>query len=311
MIDLSRRLLQGVVRTWLKTALDPARPVSGQRKMIATAARLLPPPGRVRSVNQLPGGLPGVRIDPPSSDDRRGAILYLHGGGYVLGSPATHRNIAARLSWLTGLPVFLPKYRLAPEARWPAAREDACAAWRGLIESDFDADQSVIAGDSAGGGLAVAVAQQAAAEGYGLPAALVCFSPWVDLGLGGATIESLAGVDPMLTPRWLAWAARTYLGGHPACAPTASPLFGDMRGLPPTLVQAAGREVLLDDAIRLAEAIRAAGGTVSLQIEPHLWHAWQLFAGLLPAADKALLRTVAFIDETLSAASAPARKVAQ
>ncbi|MGB5621083.1 MAG: alpha/beta hydrolase fold domain-containing protein, partial [Gammaproteobacteria bacterium] len=216
MIDLSRRLLQGVVRTWLKTALDPARPVSGQRKMIATAARLLPPPGRVRSVNQLPGGLPGVRIDPPSSDGGRGAILYLHGGGYVLGSPATHRNVAARLSWLTGLPVLLPKYRLAPEARWPAAREDACAAWRGLIESGFDADQSVIAGDSAGGGLAVAVAQQAAAEGSGLPAALVCFSPWVDLGLGGATIESLAGVDPMLTPRWLAWAARTYLGGHPA-----------------------------------------------------------------------------------------------
>jgi len=299
LIDLSRRLLQGVVRTWLRTALDPARPVTGQRKMIATAARLLPPPGRVPSVSQLPGAVGGLRLDPPKTHRRRGAILYFHGGGFVLGSPATHRNVGARLAWMTGLPVFLPRYRLAPEARWPAAGDDAWTAWRGLVDTGFEPDRIVLAGDSAGGGLALAVAQRAAAEGDGTPGALICFSPWVDLGLSGATVETLASVDPMLTPRWLAWAARTYLGGHPATEPTASPLFGQMGGLPPTLVQAAGREVLLDDAIRLVEAIRAAGGSASLQIEPRLWHVWQLFAGILPAADAALMRAVDFIDSAL------------
>lgn len=301
MIDLPRRLLQGVVRTWLRTALDPARPVGGQRKMIATAARLLPPPGGVSKVSQLTGPGGGLRLDPPKEQRRSGAILYFHGGGFVLGSPATHRNIAARLAWMTGLPVFLPRYRLAPEARWPAALDDAWAAWQNLLEAGFEAGRIVIAGDSAGGGLALAVTQQAVEEAAGTPAALVCFSPWVDLGLGGATVESLASVDPMLTPRWLAWAARTYLGGHPAAEPTASPLFGRMTGLPPTLVQAAGREVLLDDAIRLVEAIRAAGGSASLQIEPRLWHAWQLFAGILPAADAALVRAVEFMASALPA----------
>jgi acetyl esterase/lipase len=295
---LSRRLLQGVVRSWLHTALDPARPVHGQRRMIAMAARLLPPPRGVHMHPQQVDGLGGFRFEPERSR-RPGAILYLHGGGFVLGSPSTHRNIASRLAQKCCLPVVLPEYRLAPEARWPSARDDACRAWRALIDAGVDPGHIILAGDSAGGGLALAVAQHAVASGHSTPAALVCLSPWVDLSLRGATLESLAGVDLMLSPKWLAWAARTYLGGHPADAPTASPLFGDMRGLPPTLVQVAGREVLLDDSIRLVESVRAAGGNASLQVEPNLWHVWQMFAGVLPAADAALDRVARFIDEIL------------
>lgn len=298
MNGLSRRLLQGVARSWLHTALDPARPVHGQRRMIAMAARLLPPPRGVHMHAQQSDGLGGFRFEPEQSRPR-GAILYLHGGGFVLGSPSTHRNIASRLAQKSCLPVVLPQYRLAPEARWPSARDDACRAWRALLDTGVDPGHVILAGDSAGGGLALAVAQHAVASGHSKPAALICFSPWVDLSLRGATLESLAGVDLMLSPRWLAWAARTYLGGHPADAPTASPLFGDMRGLPPTLIQVAGREVLLDDSIRLVESVRAAGGNASLQVEPHLWHAWQMFAGVLPAADAALDRVARFIDEIL------------
>lgn len=300
MNGLSRRLLQGVARSWLHTALDPARPVHGQRRMIAMASRLLPPPRGVRMHAQQSDGLGGFRFEPERSRPR-GAILYLHGGGFVLGSPSTHRNIASRLAQKSCLPVVLPQYRLAPEARWPSARDDACRAWRALLDTGVDPGHVILAGDSAGGGLALAVAQHAVASGHGKPAALICFSPWVDLSLRGATLESLAGVDLMLSPRWLAWAARTYLGGHPADAPTASPLFGDMRDLPPTLVQVAGREVLLDDSIRLVESVRAAGGKASLQVEPHLWHVWQMFAGVLPAADAALDRVARFIDEILPA----------
>lgn len=298
MNGLSRRLLQGIARSWLHTALDPARPVHGQRRMIEMSARLLPPPRGVRMHPQRSGGLGGFRFEP-ERNRRPGAILYFHGGGFVLGSPSSHRNIASRLAQKCRLPVVLPEYRLAPEARWPSARDDACRAWRALIDEGVDPGQIVLAGDSAGGGLALAVAQYAAASGHGVPAALVCFSPWVDLSLRGATLESLAGVDLMLSPKWLAWAARTYLGGHPADEPTASPLFGDMNGLPPMLVQAAGQEVLLDDSIRLVESVRAAGGNASLQIEPNLWHVWQMFAGVLPAADAALGSAASFIEEVL------------
>ncbi|MGB5211317.1 MAG: alpha/beta hydrolase [Gammaproteobacteria bacterium] len=307
MNGLSRRLLQGVVRSWVHTALDPARPVHGQRRMIAMAARLLPPPRGVRKHAQTLADMRGFRFEP-TEIRRPGTVLYLHGGGFVLGSPSTHCNIASRLAQRCQLPVVLPEYRLAPEARWPSARDDACRAWQALVDAGTDPAHIVVAGDSAGAGLALAVAQHAVASKGRTPAALLCFSPWVDLSLGGATLTSLASTDPMLSPQWLAWAARTYLGGHPAEAPTASPLFGDMRGLPPTLVQVAGREVLLDDAIRLAEAIRAAGGKASLQIEPHLWHVWQMFAGVLPAADAALSRAADFVDQVLPT---PAKQVAE
>lgn len=270
--------------------------------MVAIASRLLPPARGVKVTSKKIGRRPVLCFEA-DKDRSPGVILYLHGGGYVLGSPATHSNIAARLARLSGLTVVVPDYRLAPEGRWPAARDDACQAWSWLRKNGNAPGQIALIGDSAGGGMAVAVAQHALGDTGETPAALVCFSPWVDLTLSGATIDSMAKADPLLSPEWLAWAARTYLGGHPAEHPLASPLFGEFEGLPPMMIHVGGREILLDDAIRLADAARAAGVAVRLEIEPALWHVWQAFAGVLPAADVALARAAEFVLEQMAPAT--------
>lgn len=297
MIGARKRLLEIFVRRWIRAALDPSLAVDHQRRQVLRAARFLPKVRGVEVSSHRVGDRDALWL-APKDGDRGGALLYLHGGAYVLGSPRTHRNVGSRLARLTGLPVLIPDYRLAPGARCPAALIDARAAWSHLLECGLPPERIAIAGDSAGGGLAVALAQSLAGE-IEQPAAVVVFSPWVDLSLAGETIRSLANSDPMLRPEYLAWAARTYLGGRLATDAEASPLFGDFADFPPLLIQAGGREILLDDAIRLATAARATGADVRLELEPTLWHAWQLFAGLLPEAETALARAARFIGERI------------
>jgi monoterpene epsilon-lactone hydrolase len=304
-IGARRRLLEIFVRRWIRAALDPDLAVDHQRRQVLRAARMLP---RVRGV-ELSSHKIGKREAlwlAPKGNNGRGAILYLHGGAYVLGSPRTHCALASRLARLTGLPVVLPDYRLAPKVRCPAALSDAHEAWCHLLDCGLRPHQIAIAGDSAGGGLAVALTQSLAGEAD-RPSSVVLFSPWVDLSMTGETIRSLAPSDPMLRPEYLAWAARTYLGGRAATDPAASPLFGDFSRFPPMLIQAGGREILLDDAIRLATAARAADTEVRLEIEPGLWHAWQLFAGILPEADTALARAARFIEDRMIQKETPAK----
>lgn len=296
-IGARRRLLEIFVRRWIRAALDPSLAVDHQRRQVLRAARMLPPVRGVEVSSHRIGQSDALWLAPKESNGK-GAVLYLHGGAYVLGSPRTHRAVASRLARLTGLPVLLPDYRLAPGSRCPAAVADARAAWAHLLDCGLPPDRIAVVGDSAGGGLAVALAQSLAGESEH-PSSVVVFSPWVDLSLTGETIRSLAGSDPMLQPEYLAWAARTYLGGRAATDSEASPLFGEFREFPPLLIQAAGREILLDDAIRLATAARATGTEVRLEIEPALWHAWQLFAGFLPEADSALDRAARFITDRL------------
>jgi acetyl esterase/lipase len=289
-------VLRAALRTLLKPALSPKVPIARQRWWLAQLARLTGAGGQTQPEPGVAGGIRGEWMRPRQSGnaaapaDSRGAILYLHGGGYCVGSPRTHRALTSRLARATGLPVFVADYRLAPEHPFPCALDDAVAACRSLMQ----AGPVVIAGDSAGGGLALATALYQRRNQTGSAAALVLFSPWADLTLSAVT-DKLARKDVMLSAAWLAGCARNYLAGESAANPRASPVFADLRSLPPTFIQAGADELLRRDAEWLGDALLAAGVIVQCEIVPGQWHTFQLYAGILPGANAAIERAARFI----------------
>src|SRR5438093_4381420 len=222
---------------------------------------------------------PGVR--------RNAVVLYLHGGGYVIGSPRSHRHLAAALARASGTRALLLDYRLAPEHPFPAALDDAVAAYEWLLDHDVAARDIVVAGDSAGGGLTVATLLALRDRGRPLPAAGVCISPWVDLTCSGASYASKAAVDPIVTRDSVTLLAKAYVGAGDPKAPLISPLFADLRGLPPLLVHVGSDEVLLDDALGLAERARRAGVDVKVEEWPAMIHVWHWFQPMLADAERA------------------------
>lgn len=226
------------------------------------------------------GGVPAEWVAAPGYDPQR-AILYLHGGGYVIGSLATHRRLAYDIAAACGARVLLIDYRLAPEHPFPAAVEDAAKAWRWLLQQGFTPNRLAIAGDSAGGGLTIATLVNLRDQKLSLPACAVAISPWVDLeGLGNSMVTRSAQ-DPMVQKDSLKWFAAQYLGNAPATTPLAAPLHADLKGLPPILVQVGTAETLLDDATRIAEKLHTAGVEVRLAIWPNMLHVFPLFAPVL------------------------------
>lgn len=215
-------------------------------------------------------------------------MLYLHGGGYIAGNPQTHRAITARLAHRLGVAVFALDYRLAPEHPYPAALEDALAAWRWLLDGGWRADRLWLAGDSAGGGLALALMLACRQQGLPLPMATALFSPWTDLTCSGAAITENAKRCAWFTAQQLDFAAGLYAGGHAASDPLISPLLGDLSGLPPLLVHVSDSELLRDDSLRLEAKARAAASPVRLRVWHGLPHAWPNFAGLMPEGDACL-----------------------
>lgn len=239
------------------------------------------------------GGVP-VEIASPPKQSAAATIIYLHGGAYVAVSARSYRRLVTHLAVATGCRVIAVDYRLAPEHPYPAALDDAIAVY--TAESLTQPSEKIfLAGDSAGGGLTMATAVALRDRGQDQPTALICISPWVDLTCSGRSMTTRAGRERMLSPAGLAADARLYAGGKDLGSPLVSPLFADLNGLPPMLIQVGEDEVLLDDATRLANAARAAGVTVNLQVWPHLWHVWHLYAGLLPEADAALRSIAGFV----------------
>jgi acetyl esterase/lipase len=293
---LTAVVLRAALRTLVKPALSPKVPIVRQRWWLEQLARLTGAGGQVEPEAGVAGGVKGEWMRPRQSGgatapaDSRGAILYLHGGGYCVGSPRTHRTLTLRLARATGLPVFAADYRVAPEHPFPCALDDAVAACRSLMQ----AGPVVIAGDSAGGGLALAAALHLRQDQIGSAAALVLFSPWTDLTLSAVT-DKLARKDVMLSAAWLADCARHYLAGESAANPLASPVFADLHGLPPTFIQAGADEILRSDAVRVGDALVAAGVTMQREIVPGQWHTFQLHAGILPSANAAIDRAARFI----------------
>lgn len=234
-------------------------------------------------------GVPCEWTSTPGVDPGR-AILYLHGGGYVIGSIATHRGLVSRLTSATGSRALSVGYRLAPENPFPAAVDDATAAYRWLVSQGMEPSRVVIAGDSAGGGLALATLLALRDAGDALPAAGVCISPWVDLEGLGESMTRNADVDPIITKDGLMDMARMYLDGADPKSPLAAPLHGDLAGLPPLLIHVGSREMLLDDSTRFAEKAGLAGVDVTLEPWDEMIHVWHAFAPLLPESQQAIDR---------------------
>jgi cation diffusion facilitator CzcD-associated flavoprotein CzcO/acetyl esterase/lipase len=277
---LTTRLLQrSTQRTWI--------PIRAQRAWIEAAARITRiPPGISISHGSL-GGMPSDRIAAEGADDSR-AVLHLHGGAYVLGSPRTHRGMAAQIAIASGAPVHLPDYRLGPEHKHPAALEDAMAAYRGLLASGIDGKSIVVAGDSAGGGLAVALATRLRDAGEPLPGGLVILNGWLDLTCSGASMSANARRDVGLFRDWTVRGGELYRGDTDPLDPELSPVGADLHGLPPTYLQVGTHDLLLSDSEAFAERARAAGVDVGFRRFDGMWHDFQVAAGLLREADEAM-----------------------
>jgi len=231
----------------------------------------------------------------PAGTAPRRTLLYLHGGAYLFCSPRTHRGITAFLARAIPARVLVPDYRLAPEHPFPAALDDALACVRWLARSGMAAGELVVAGDSAGGGLALAAQLALRDAGEALPGRAALLSPWVDLAATGDSIRTNSDSDAWVSGDVVAPGATLYLGQTAANHPLASPLYADLKGLPPLLLHVSDSEVLLDDSTRLAERARAAGVSVTLRVWPGLPHVWQGFVPFIPEAASSLREIARFL----------------
>ncbi len=240
-------------------------------------------------------GVPVLRV--ASGPEGAGALLYLHGGAYIAGSTQGYRGLIAEIGKVLGLPAVAPDYRLAPEAPFPAAVEDAVAVYQALLDQGIPASRIVIAGDSAGGGLTLATLVKLRAEGMPLPAAGFMISPWADLSCSVATMESKAAEDPSLDRAGLLGGAAAYLAGQDAAHPLASPVNADLSGLPPLLVQVGSAEI----SLLIAERAGHAGTHVQLEVWPDMIHVWHSFHFMLPEGRQALDAAGTFLRARLGA----------
>jgi acetyl esterase/lipase len=241
-------------------------------------------------------GVKAEWIVPPGAEER--VILYLHGGGYVMGSINTHRAMVARIARAAHARALALDYSLAPERPFPAAINDTTAAYKWLLERGYKPNQVVLAGDSAGGGLVLAALLALRDSGTSLPACAIAISPWTDMEGTGESMKTKADKDPMVAnDTGLLNMARLYLGGADARNPLASPLYADFRGLPPLLIQVGEAETLLDDSTRVAERAKAAGVKVDLEVWDEMIHVWHVFAKLLPEGQQAIDRIGQYVLE--------------
>jgi acetyl esterase/lipase len=273
------------------------KPDASLEEMRATAdgfGELTGPIDGIESETVIAGGVPAEWVWVGGADASR-VILYVHGGGYVIGTISAYRKFAAHLSRATGCRVLNVDYRLAPEHPHPAAVTDSTAAYRWLLAEGIDPAHIVISGDSAGGGLTLATAIALRDAGEPLPAALVPMSPWTDMEGTGDSMTTRSDVDPLVQAEGLKAMADQFLGGGDPRDPLAAPLYADPTGLPPILIQVGDHETLLDDSTRFAEKARAAGVNVTLDIAPEMIHVYQLTVGYTPEADAAVERIGSFV----------------
>ena len=304
MASLQAHFLDLMFRTQVKPKMKGISDVITVRRRMESGS--LPPP---KGVTFTPGTVGGVAGEWARADGAApsATLLYLHGGGYFACSPRTHRPFSGTYA-RHGFAVFVPDYRLAPENPFPAAVEDAEAAWHGLVELGHAPDTLTVSGDSAGGGLSLALMLTLRDKSHKLPAAAALFSPWTDLAATGASVISNAKREAMFWAPGLVRGGETYLGGASAENPIASPHYADLHGLPPLLIHVGDREILRDDSTRLAEHAREAGVEVELRVWPVVPHVWQL-AQFLPEARQSLQAAVAFLKRHAAQQPAKAQSV--
>lgn len=282
---LIRRTLGGVLG-------GPGASLEQRRAAMERAGRF-PLPRHVDVDERQVGGVRALVVTPTAVPPDR-HVVYLHGGGYIVGSPTTHLRSCARLAKRAGATVTIPDYRLAPEHPYPAAIDDCVAAYRS-IAAEVAPSSVTIAGDSAGGGATLATLCRLRDAGDPLPACAYLLSPWTDLTLSGDSMHDRAEADPMLDEDTLAEMASHYAAGTPRDDPGISPLFADLTGLPPLLIHVGADEVLLDDSVRLADRAAAAGVPVELDVADDMWHVYPALDGIVPEATAACIEAASYI----------------
>lgn len=293
-IRLPPRLIRALIRSVVKPFLGPPFPFWFQRVWLRIVSAPNLPSRRCSRAEIDMAGLSALRARPRGSAPDR-TVLYLHGGGYCVGSWGTHLGPITHLAVAADATVYAPSYRLAPEHPHPAALEDALRAYQWLLDRGISSEQVTLAGDSAGGGLALATAIRIRDSKLPLPASIVLLSPWTDLTGDSDSMRLNVRIDPMLRPSWSRQCASRYLGGLDPESPACSPLFASHQGLPPILIQVGSDELIVDDSTRLAARCRKSGVDVTLRVYEGFWHDFQSHAGILEAADEAMNEIAAFI----------------
>jgi monoterpene epsilon-lactone hydrolase len=284
------------IRDILQSQPRPADLAERRQRLDALGTRYpVAPDVQIQPV--VANGVPAEWTITPHANPSR-VIMFLHGGGYMSGSIASHRHMIAEAGRQAGTRTFAVGYRLAPEHPYPAALDDALTAYRYLLAAGYAPQNIVLAGESAGGGLALATAISLRDTGDPLPACLWCSSPWVDLTMSGPSMTTKSAVDPLIQAAYLNELAAAYLNGTDPRAPLISPLNADLHSLPPVLIQVGSAETLLNDSTRLAAALGEEDVSVTLQIWPDMIHAWHLFYQQVSAGRRALTAVGAFVRST-------------
>jgi acetyl esterase/lipase len=284
-------LLDSILR---QGRLDTAADVASVRAALNALMAQTPVPADVEQKPVEIGGVPGIEVSIEGKDSGN-VMLYFHGGVYVIGAASHTVALVGEIARRTSVSAFTLDYRLAPEHPYPAAVDDARTAYEGLLKQGVEPGRIVLAGESAGGGLAVAALLASRDAGLPMPACAYLMSPYADLTLSSETLTSKESLDPILTPEGLRVRAPEYLGAADASDPLISPIFGDLNGLPPLLIQVGSHEILLGDAIQLAATAATSDVAVTLDVTPGVPHVFQGFAGLLDEAGAALDRAASFL----------------
>ncbi|KFC84650.1 alpha/beta hydrolase [Buttiauxella agrestis] len=284
------------------TGEDTVTPMSEVRDAYTRMLAKNPAPAGVSFTEVDMGGVPGTLVTPDNLETDA-IVMYIHGGAYIVGESAGYHGIGGNYASMLGARVYMPDYRLAPEYPFPTPVNDTVRAYEWLIEQGFDASKIVLAGESAGGAMVVTVMVAARNKGLSLPAGGVSISPWANLEHTGVSMNNREGLDPLNTKAGLDFLARTFLGDALSNHPMASPVFADVTGLPPVLVQIGENELMLSDAMRLATHLGDNRVRVNLEVWPGMFHAWHFFSMMQPEAVQALESSVAFIKQALRDAS--------
>ncbi|MEV1019938.1 alpha/beta hydrolase [Streptomyces sp. NPDC050264] len=293
---MTRRQLDSISDLLRHAPLDLGGDVEKMRVVFDEMLGSAPLPGDVRTRTTELGGVPAVEVRAGTAGPTATTVLYFHGGAYAIGSAAAGVGLVSEIARRTGATAYSVDYRLAPEHPFPAATDDALAAYRALLGQGVPAGSIAVTGESAGGGLALALLLAIRDAGLPQPSSATVMSPWTDLALTGSTMETRADDDPVLTRGALRTRAADYLAGADPRTPLASPLHADLRGLPPLLIQVGGREILLDDALRLAARAAHADVPVTLRTFPGAPHVFQGFAAIADEAAQALDQAAAFVN---------------
>lgn len=299
MTSLRAKFVRRTTRAYFNTIDAKKADVQAMRKKWHSAAKILWTARKVKIEQARVSGLNSEWLTPKGAPDDK-LLLYLHGGAYVMGNCATHRQLVSYLAKYSGVKALLPEYRLAPEHPFPAAIEDAVGLYRSLLAKGYSAQNIVIAGDSAGGGLTMATLLSLRESGDPLPAAACLLSPWLDLAATGESMTTRAKKDPWFQPEDMPIVAAYYCNDDELKNPLVSPVYANLSGLPPLYIQVGEDEILLSDSTRAAEKVKSAGGDVEIEIWPGMWHVFQAFLHHVPESKKAAKKIGKFVRRILT-----------